>query len=665
MDDTAQNWHEDVFFGIHYDLHANAADTELGRELTAEHLRKRLEQIRPDWIQCDCKGHPGYTSWPTSVGSTSPGMVRDALRIHRDVTRELGIRLGMHYSGVIDTRAIELHPEWGVVNADGERSGRSTCRLSGYRDELMIPQMLELVDTYGVDGFWVDGENWGSQPCYCDACRAAFAQRTGIEDVPTAAEEPHWEEWLSFQRDLFREHVTAYAEAIHAREADCLVCSNWMYTVRQPEPITVPVDYLSGDYTSNWGAARAALEGRMLDNRGVTWDLMVWGFTRNYQVPESPWAMKPALHLKQETAEVLALGGALMVYTKPHRSGWLTGWEHDIIAETASFCRARKEACFRSVSCSEAAVLHVADHYYSSNAPLFNYGTAVRPLEGALTALLETQRSTDILTVENVPTRLHNYRLLVVPEQTRLGDELVSQLTAWVEEGGYLLMSGSHLASETRELVGCSPSGEASERAVQLPISGEAVQLSGMWQTATPGADTEPWLCNVRNLEPDLAQDDDPLVTCRQLGEGRVLAVHGPIFRNYACLRVPRVRRLIGTLVSRLGIDWKVELEGSPRVELVCRRQGAKLMLNLINRGAGETLSPTRTMVDELPEIPNVALSVALERAPAAVTLEPDGSALPWRFSNGLLRVTVPQVRIHDIVSIATGAVAAAREERP
>ena len=104
------NWHDSVFFGIHYDQHAHAADTVLGAELTYEHLRARLEQVRPDWVQCDCKGHPGYTSWPTRVGSTSPGVVRDALRIYRDVTKDLGIPLGMHYSGVWDDRALELHP---------------------------------------------------------------------------------------------------------------------------------------------------------------------------------------------------------------------------------------------------------------------------------------------------------------------------------------------------------------------------------------------------------------------------------------------------------------------------------------------------------------------------------------------------------------------------
>lgn len=43
------NWHENVFFGIHNDLHATAFDTELGRELTPELLRKRPSKDRPNW----------------------------------------------------------------------------------------------------------------------------------------------------------------------------------------------------------------------------------------------------------------------------------------------------------------------------------------------------------------------------------------------------------------------------------------------------------------------------------------------------------------------------------------------------------------------------------------------------------------------------------------
>ena len=647
-----ENWHENVFFGIHYDLHAKAEDTELGRELTHEHLRERLTRIKPDWIQCDCKGHPGYTSWPTEVGSPSPGVVKDALRIHRDVTRELGIKLGMHYSGVIDSRALELHPEWGVVNAAGERTSRSTCRLSPYVDELMIPQILELIEKYDVDGFWVDGENWGSTPCWCEACRTAFTTATGIEDVPTSADQPHWSEWLAFQRQRFADYVTRYADAAHAQKRSCLICSNWMYTIRQPEPMTVPVDYLSGDYTPNWGAARAALEGRMLDNRGVTWDLMVWGFTRNYQIASSPWAMKPAVHLQQEVSEVVALGGAVMVYTKPHRTGWLTGWEHDIIADVADFCRDRKEVCFKSRSRSETAVLHLASHYYTCNDPLLNYGNAIQPIEGALNALLETHHSTDILTEDNVAERISQYKLLVLPEQTNLSEELTSILHDWIRTGGCLLASGSHLVDEAPGLVGCEARGKAEDRTIQLPVQNEAAQLSGTWQAVRPGPNTEAWVCGVRNLEPGLQLEDEVYVTCHHLGKGRVAAVHGPVFRNYFCAHFPRIRTLLDHIVNRLDVQWSVVMKGSPRVEMICREKHGALCVNLINRGAGETLSPQRTIIEELIPVRDITVKAKRDVKPKNVCLMPGKRPVPWTFDNGQLIVSVPQVDIHDIVVV-------------
>ncbi len=158
-----KNWHDDVFFGLHFDLHATEKDTELGRALTEEHLRSQLAKIRPDFVQCDGKGHPGYASYPTRVGVPSPGIVKDQLRIWRDVTREMGIPLVVHFSGIWDAAALKDHPAWGRVDRPGgERSPKMVCPLSPYTDDYMIPQLLEIVDMYDVDGFWVDGENWAS-----------------------------------------------------------------------------------------------------------------------------------------------------------------------------------------------------------------------------------------------------------------------------------------------------------------------------------------------------------------------------------------------------------------------------------------------------------------------------------------------------------------------
>ncbi|MGH2531528.1 MAG: alpha-L-fucosidase [Thermomicrobiales bacterium] len=669
------NWHEDAFFGIHYDLHANAGDTELGRDLSVAHLVERLERVRPDWIQCDCKGHPGYTSWPTAVGSTSPGVIQDGLRMHRDATRQLGIPLGMHYSGVWDTRAVELHPDWARVDENGAPDGPNrpnagttnasrsdmTCRLSAYDQELMIPQMLELIDDYDVDGFWVDGENWASKPCWCERCTAEFTTRTGIAEIPRSSDDAHWDEWLAFHRDLFEEHVTAYANAVHDRKPGCLVCSNWMYTMRQPDPIRVPVDYLSGDFDHAWGANRAAVEGRLLDARGLSWDLMAWAFCKTGPFfGQMPWVMKSATHLCQEVSEVVALGGAVMIYDVPQRTGWLTDWHQDRLGEVADFCRARKNLCFKSQTVPQAAILHLSQHLYAHNMPLFNNGEAAEAVEGALHALLETGRSTDILPEDAAIARMNDYRLVVVPERTRPSEAIRAALKAYVEGGGSLLLTGATVTVDYPDLAGASasgdppvPPGEDPGAAVHhLPVGHRSAPVYGRWQPVAPEPSTEAWTYLLSQQEPAHNATDQVVVTRRRLDRGSVVAVHGPLFENYFQGHYPSLRDLIRDLIDRMDVDWLVTLDAPPRLEMILRQKDGRLLVNLVNRGAGEMLSPRRVVVEELPPVEHVTIRVKRQDRPRRVSVFPEDRPADWDHADGVVTIRVRRVDIHSVVAI-------------
>jgi len=660
---THHNWHETVFFGIHHDLHANPSDLGLGRDLTHEHLKERLLRSKPDWIQCDCKGHAGWTSWFTEVGSQAPNITRDSVRIYRDVTKELGIRLGMHYSGVWDSRAIQLHPEWGRIDENGNRDPNNTCRLSSYDDELMIPQMLELIDKYDVDGFWVDGENWAARACWCERCTAEFTRRTGIQTIPHHKTDAYWQEWQAFHRDLFVEHVTKYTNAIHQRKPECMVCSNWMYTVRQPDPITAPVDYLSGDFDWCWGADRAAVEGRVLDCRNKTWDLMAWSFLKTGPMNDideqgTPWITKTPLHLCQEVAEVVALGGAVMLYDNPQRSGWITSWHADLYATVAEFCRARKEVCFQTQTIPQAAILHLASHFYSKNDDLFNYGIAAQPLEGALHALLETHRSTDILTEDAALERLDAYPLVVVPEQTHLSQRLLEKLTSYVKEGGNLFLSGIHLARECPELAGVQPETEDDtlpklpEQQICLPLGITAIPVGGKWRKVVPLLQTEVWATRMTQQEPGKNDTDQVLVTNRKLGKGQVTAVHGDLFNNYYLGHFPQLRRFIAELIHRMNVPWMIEVNASPRLEIILRQKGNRRMVNILNRGAGETFSPRRVMLEELPFIEDISIRIRCEVKPAKITAPFEPTDIQWEWHDGWTSIWVEKLHIHNTIII-------------
>ncbi|MGD0158619.1 MAG: hypothetical protein ABSB50_21230, partial [Terracidiphilus sp.] len=103
---------KDCFFGLHFDLHPTARDKDLGRDLTDAMVSHLLDACRPDFVEYDSKGHPGYLGYPSRTGMSAPGIVQDSLAIWRRVTAALGVAFYNHFSGVLDGLAVVKHPEW-------------------------------------------------------------------------------------------------------------------------------------------------------------------------------------------------------------------------------------------------------------------------------------------------------------------------------------------------------------------------------------------------------------------------------------------------------------------------------------------------------------------------------------------------------------------------
>ncbi|MAG35970.1 MAG: hypothetical protein CL878_06980 [Dehalococcoidia bacterium] len=644
----ASNWHESVFFGLHYDLHADAEDTELGAAVSHKLLRSAWQRIGPDWVQCDCKGHPGYTSYPTRVGTASPGIVRDALRIHREVTQELGLLLVMHYSGIWDEVAIAQHPDWARVAADGSRVPGRACPRGDYLTALLIPQMLEVIDDYDVDGFWVDGDVWATQPCYCERCRAAFATQTGITTPPRAAGEPSWSAWLTFQRQSYETYARRYADAVHGRKPECLVCTNWLYSVRHPDVPTLPVDFLSGDFSHAWGLERALAEARFLGSRGRPWNLMAWTFSTGEDI-HGGWNTKTKAQLCQEAAEVISNGGALCLYVHPPRSGHLVGWQHDLLAEVADFVRARQAVSQGSTSVPQAAVLHGQVHYYAHNEPLYGLGQATYAVEGALHALLDAGYHADLQNEQGLLRYLSTYGLVVIPEQDPLAEEVTAALPEYVEQGGQLILSGHQVARNPTlaRLAGVSAAGDPRPGFHQLPTAGETVAVAGPWQPVRlAGAQAQLEL--LAGPEPARHRTGTAAITTRLLGRGTVTVVHGPVFRAYYRTRYPRLRRLLRALVRSAWQTPAVDIEAPGSVALTLRQRGSSTVVHLLNRAADPPTSPRQVMVERVPPVGPVTVRLHRLQRPGAVRLVPAGDeSLPWTWDDHRLTVTVPRLEVH------------------
>ncbi|MCU0245155.1 MAG: hypothetical protein MUC42_01190, partial [Bryobacter sp.] len=401
----------DSFFGLHFDLHPNGTDKELGKDLTPAHAAALLDLVKPDYIQYDCKGHAGWLGYPSKVSKSSPGIVNDSLAIWRKATAERGVALYIHFSGVWDTLAVTEHPEWARGRLDGKPEDRQTSTFGPYVDERMIPQLLEVSEKYDLDGVWVDGECWATNPDY-----SKWALDKWGGPAPKDPKEPRWLEWLEFNRTQFRRYLKHYVETVRSQRPKFQIASNWLYSTMVPEKPELPVDFISGDYLGNAAISRARLEARYMSKTGKPWDLMAWGF-QQANSNAIGHLHKPAAQLMQEASIVLAQGGGFQIYYQPARAGRFDESHIGVMKRVGAFCRERQAWCWKSEPLPQIGVVYSRHSLYRTSNKLFGgWGRIDDGARGLVDALIDAGFSVDVIPDWKLAEEGAGYPLLVVPD---------------------------------------------------------------------------------------------------------------------------------------------------------------------------------------------------------------------------------------------------------
>lgn len=423
------------YFGLHFDFHAGT-EAKIGSRTSKEDISECIKAAKPDFIQCDCKGHPGYSSYPTKVGIAAPNLVADNLRAWVDAAHENNIPIFMHYSGVIDMAYVKEHPEIAaeLEPEDAWHEGR-TSLFSTYVDDLLIPQIKELIDEYDIDGIWIDGDCWA-------VCRehSDLAKKYVKDDMTK-------EEQNEAMREAYRAYLKHYTDELHKYKPGFMVISNWAYSSYMPEKPTVDVDYLSGDLPMTNSVLTARYEGRCMAAQSIDWDLMAWSFDTT-----NGYSEKPATQLCQEAAMVLSLGGGMQVYDLQNVDGSIRRKQNGYPVEFAKFVRERRELNFEKKPEAQVAVYYSKTACYKKN-NIFNAAGATEHLIGSLNCVLDSQYTANIL-LEYKLNELSNYDVAFIPEWEDMGEEHEKTLIDYAKNGGNLVISGAKNSLRFAELAG-------------------------------------------------------------------------------------------------------------------------------------------------------------------------------------------------------------------
>jgi len=652
-------WHgKKYYFGMHYDIHANTKDTDIGTRCSPRDLVPIFKLMKPDFVQTDCKGHAGYTSWFSKVptATVSPGVVKDALQGWRVATRKLGLPLHCHYSGVWDKAAGAKYPDWCVKGPDGKPPGNppvneKMCMRGPYLDELMIPQLKELIDRYDVDGFWVDGELWGVEPCYCERCRKEFTARTGIAEPPTKETDPNWSKWWNFNRESFEEYVTRYCDAVHKHKPGVLVCSNWLQSFKNPGEPKVPTDWISGDNVWMWGLDGSRCEARFLSTRGKPWDIMLWSFycAHGQDVPESPWTSKPVEMLQQEAAVILAFGGRVQIYeTTPElRNGQLAPWRMKRLGQVGRFVKRRQALCQVSETIPQIAVLHSEHHIHATVSHKNLIYVDVSPVQGVVFSLLEHHYGLDVLDEWAMLPRLNEFPVVVAPEQDAMSQTMVNALKKYVENGGKLLVTGAKsLERFGADFLGVTPGKVEEKKKYFVPAADGSVPIFSTWRLVELAGATSLGQIGTSTLM-DERMLPYPAATLHKFGRGMVAYIPASVFHDFTHNRYPLTREFIGKVMRSLAGRMSITVDAPISIDVALRKQGRKNIIHLINRSTGIPNQANSGVIDEIPNIGPIKVTMKLPSKPRKVSLAFENAPLKWKYRGNRLSVDIPHVRIH------------------
>ena len=630
----------DSFLGIHFDFHAGPDCKTVGSNTTPAMVAQIIDLVHPDYLQIDCKGHPGYSSYPTAIGNPVPGFVGDPLRVWRQVTADKGVALYMHYSGVWDYAAVAKHPDWAAVGADGKPSTKAASVFGPYADELLIPQLRELASVYGVDGAWVDGECWATVPDYGEKAAKAFRDATGFQELPHKPGDPHWFEFQQFHREAFRKYLRHYVGELKKTNPNFQLCSNWAFTDHMAEPVSAAVAFLSGDYAPDDSVNSARLSARFLARQGMPWDLMAWSFSRK-KGADGKSLQKTAPQLEREAAVVVALGGGFQAYFKQKRDGSVSLEQMPVMAETAAFCRERQALCHRSEPVPQVALLLSTAGHYHKVSGLFN--RELSGVSGVLQALLESQHSVEVVNECQLKGRLALYPLIVVPEWAYLEPGFRADLVTYVKKGGSLLLVGPKSAALFQAELGVTLDGEPAAKPQLLGYRGGQAQTKGFAQGVklVSGAET------FGTLQAEAKAGAQPAASISALGKGTIAAVYAELGQSYSGLRSPVVRNFLNDLARRLFPKPMVEVTGSSDVDVCLMRQKDKLLVNLVNTSGPHQTEPIQETIQPVGPL---SVTLRLPSKPAKLTLEPGGQPLAFIYRDGAAMFTVPQLDIHRVI---------------
>jgi hypothetical protein len=304
--------------------------------------------------------------------------------------------------------------------------------------------------------------------------------------------------------------------------------------------------------------------------------------------------------------------------------------------------------------------LHESDGLYSRNGYEKIFG---------LTALLcDIGQSLEIVSEHTLKKIANEFKMIVVPElYAGLEEDTVKLLLEYAKNGGNLVICGKNACklfekanaplqvTELNELFDPGILGydngfvddKPHTKVYYFTIGGNKYEYASLFCPATIKLDGKV----LAEVTDDIRRDGDPLVGSINYGNGTISAIGFDIGSQYLAAPQYLYRSLVKTLADSLYTP-KVEIENvCGSLEVVCLNKDDKLMIQLVN-GGGTHIDINTATDDRIFPALDIKLSIALDKRPAALMLQPEAKALDFEWRDGRAYVSIDRIDIHSIIEV-------------
>ncbi len=662
------------FRQIHLDFHTAPEIPDVGAGFDADVFGDTLAKARVNWVTLFAKCHHGMSYYPTKAGVMHPSLKFDLLGAQIEACKKRGIATPVYLSVRVDQHIGLTRPDLICRLEDGRLWGPSAHEASWYQVcmnnteyvDYLAAQTEEVLREYDADGLFYDMCYYPPDPgCFCEKCLARLEKSGHSRDDKAAHRQQTY--------DIMREYTTRLATLCRQLRPNATTFFNARVTsavYRELDVFTqLEIESLT---TGGWGYHFFPTWARLVR----TYPRPIQGMTARFH---KSWAdfggLKTVPQLDYEAATILAAGGVINIGDQLHPRGTLDKGAYQVIGEVFAKLEALEPVCQGAQPLADIAVLLLpATQVQGSGlAGGMNIAKVSAGFEGAAATLAALKHQWNGETPDR--DNLGNYKLVIIPDDGLLDDQMTAKLAKFQAGGGAVLfshqatLSGGEFQmphSPVRYLGPCpwNPSymrlgdvlgaGEPDTEFVNYQAGSYVEAASGakvlgeVWQ---PYFNRAPGHFSSHAQTPADKPTGFPVAVLS--GDDKTAYVYAALFQGYRedgfYLYKNIARRLLDTLLPEPLVRPLQNVPAAMEISVLRQPAKSRLIVHLISFQPQRRTAANEFIEDAVP-VCRVEFALRTEAAPSRVHLFPSGEELPFMQEGRYCRVTIPTVTIHQTV---------------